>query len=173
MGAQSSTSPARIRIAVSACLLGERVRYDGEDKRNHQIMTLAEEFELLPFCPEVAIGLGVPRPPVHLVRGRAGIHVRGVTDPELDVTDQLQAYAQTQRDALKTCTAVIFKSRSPSCGLGSTPLFNEQGNEVDKSSGLFAAELRECLPEVLMLEESDLVSEEECLVFIESLYRRG
>ncbi len=173
MGAQSSTYPARIRIAVSACLLGVRVRYDGEDKRNHLIMTLVEEFELVPFCPEVAIGLGVPRAPVQLVQGRAGIHARGVADPERDVTDQLQAYAQIQGDVLKTCAAVIFKSRSPSCGLDSTPLFNEQGHEVDKSSGLFAAGLRECLPKVLMLEERDLDNEEALLVFIDSVHRWG
>ena len=169
MGAQSSTFPARIRIAVSACLLGERVRYDAEDKRSPLILSLAEEFELRSFCPEVAIGLSVPRAPVQLVMTEVGIRARGVADPAHDISERLQAFAQLQCEELKTCAAVIFKSRSPSCGLGSTPLFDEQGNEVNKSYGLFAAVLRQCLPRVLMVEESALLSENDVIAFSEQL----
>ncbi|HEB85648.1 MAG TPA: DUF523 domain-containing protein [Gammaproteobacteria bacterium] len=160
-----SISTVQIHIAVSACLLGERVRYDGAQKRYPLIMKLAHEFELLPFCPEVAIGLGVPRAPVQLVTTSAGIRSRGVTDPSHDISDRLQAYAQLQCEILKSCAGLIFKSRSPSCGLGSTPLFNEQDEQTGQTNGLFAAVLRDGLPDLPMLEESALVTEEEVAVF--------
>jgi len=167
MGAQSSIFPGQIRIAVSACLLGERVRYDGAQKRHPLIMKLAHEFVLQPFCPEVAIGLGVPRAPVQLVVTSRGIRARGVVDPRHDISDRLQTYAQLQCEALKNCAGFIFKSRSPSCGLGSTPLFNKEGEQMDKTNGLFVAVLQDCLPGVPMVEESALETEEELAAFAE------
>lgn len=166
MCAQSST---RIQIAVSACLLGERVRYDGAQKRHPLIMKLAHEFELLPFCPEVAVGLGVPRPPVQLVMSDSGIHARGIVDPEHDITERLQAYAQTQCAELEACAGIIFKSRSPSCGMGSSPFFNEQNEQQGKINGLFAAILRDCLPGMLMVEESALATEADAAAFAEQV----
>ncbi|VAX13728.1 COG1683: Uncharacterized conserved protein / FIG143828: Hypothetical protein YbgA [hydrothermal vent metagenome] len=162
MGAQSST---RICIAVSACLLGERVRYDGAQKRHPLITKLADEFELQTFCPEVAIGLGVPRAPVQLVATSAGIRARGVADPEHDIGDRLQAYAQQQCEVLTTCAGLIFKSRSPSCGLGSSPLFNEQDEQTGETNGLFATVLQDCLPGVPMVEERALMTEDALTVF--------
>ena len=169
MGAQSSIFPGQIRIAVSACLLGERVRYDGAQKRHPLIMKLADEFKLQPFCPEVAIGLGVPRAPVQLVATSAGIRAQGVTDPTHDITDRLEAYAQTQCEALKACAGMIFKSRSPSCGLGSTPLFDQRGEQTSRTDGLFAAQLRDGLPGWPMVEESTLVTDEDVAVFSASV----
>jgi len=169
MGAQSSIFPGQIRIAVSACLLGERVRYDGADKRSLLIMKLAAQFELLPFCPEVAIGLSVPRAPVQLVMTETGIRARGIADPNHDITEQLHEYAQTQCEALKTCAGIVFKSRSPSCALGSTPLFDEQGAQTSMTDGLFAGRLRDCLPGLPMVEDSALNSEADLAGFVEQL----
>lgn len=57
----------RIRIAISSCLLGEKVRFDGGHKRAAYVTeVLANYFDLVPVCPEVAIGMGVPREPIHL-----------------------------------------------------------------------------------------------------------
>ncbi len=170
MGAQSSTG---INIAVSACLLGERVRYDGAQKRHSLIMQLAQEFTLLPFCPEVAIGLGVPRTPVQLVMTSAGIRARGVTDSDHDISDRLQAYAREQSEVLMTCAGLILKSRSPSCGLGSTPLFNEQNEPIGKTNGLFAAALQNGLPELLMVEESALSTDNDIRVFVERVRHKA
>ncbi len=169
MGAQSNIFPEQIRIAVSACLLGERVRYDGADKRSPLIIKLAEQFELVAFCPEVAIGLEVPRAPVQLVMTEAGIRARGIADPNHDITERLQVYAQTQCEQLKTCAGIIFKSRSPSCGLGSTPLFDQQGKQIRKTDGLFARQVRDCLPGLPMLEESALNSEADLAGFVEQV----
>ncbi len=72
-------NPKKITVGISSCLLGERVRYDGGDKYDPLINTqLAELFEFRPCCPEMAIGLGVPREPIQLVRTARGIRVRGV-----------------------------------------------------------------------------------------------
>ncbi|MDH3690976.1 MAG: DUF523 domain-containing protein, partial [Gammaproteobacteria bacterium] len=63
------TKPS-VRIGVSSCLLGQNVRYDGEHKRDSFITNaLTHYFEFVPVCPEVSIGLGVPRPPIQL-RGK-------------------------------------------------------------------------------------------------------
>mgnify|MGYP003486032397 CR=1 FL=1 len=87
-------SSARIRIGISSCLLGQEVRFDGGHKHNGYITeSLGQFFEFVPFCPEVAIGLGIPRPPIRLVRHGQAIEARGVKDPALDVTDKLTAYA--------------------------------------------------------------------------------
>ena len=83
------------RVGVSACLLGKEVRFDGGHKRCRFITdTLVEHFEFLQFCPEVAIGMGTPRQPVHLVAGAQGIRAIGVRDAGLDVTLPLKLYCQ-------------------------------------------------------------------------------
>jgi len=162
-----------IRIAVSACLLGERVRYDGKEKRHALIMQLADEFVLQAICPEVAIGLGTPRVPVQLVASSAGIRACGVSDPELDISERIQAYAQTQCKALQACAGMIFKSRSPSCGLGSTPLFDRQGRQTGLSDGLFAGQLRKCLPDLPMVEDSALNTNDDIAEFVARVRRRA
>ena len=72
--------PARIKIGISACLVGQEVRYDGSHKRDAYITnTLGQYFDFVALCPEVAVGLGIPRPTIHLVR-KAGDGVG--TDPD-------------------------------------------------------------------------------------------
>jgi uncharacterized protein YbbK (DUF523 family) len=111
------TAIEKIRIGVSGCLVGERVRYDGEDKRDAFIAdTLGAAFELVPVCPEVAIGMGVPRPPIRLVGDPLHPRALGVDDPALDVTAPLTAYGRRMAVELDDIGAYIFKSRSPSCG---------------------------------------------------------
>lgn len=66
-----------ILVGVSACLLGEPVRYDGADQRDAYVCgELALQFPLVPICPEVELGLGVPRRPIRLVRTERGVRVR-------------------------------------------------------------------------------------------------
>jgi len=126
----------RIRLGISSCLLGEKVRYDGGHKRDGYIMrTLARYFELVPVCPEVGIGLGVPRAPIWLVRRGATLRAVGVDDPALDVTDALAAYAQTMARGLGDVSGYIFKRRSPSCGLRDVAV---DGDEDSGGRGIYA-----------------------------------
>lgn len=94
----------KIKIVVSSCLLGSNVRYDGGNKINATVQNVCETFECLAICPENAIGLGIPRPALQIVRVRNDYVTRGKTNPEFDVTDQLQAYAQRRvRDNPDIC----------------------------------------------------------------------
>ena len=102
----SPPSIEKIRIGVSSCLIGERVRYDGDHKRDAFIAdTLGAAFELVPVCPEVAVGMGVPRPPIRLVGDTLQPRALGVDDPGLDVTAPLVAYGR--RMALSTFISKI------------------------------------------------------------------
>ena len=156
-------------VAISACLTGAAVRYDGSDKCQPGLAWLRDEIELLPICPELEAGLGVPRPPVQLVQHSGGVRALGRDDSSLDVTDALTAAAQrssAQLRALPLC-GYLWKSRSPSCGLGSTPLFDRRGQysgqysgqRIGSTSGLQAHAVATALPWLAMAEEGVLQSE--------------
>ena len=82
-----------IRIGISSCLLGNEVRFDGGHKRDQFITgTLGQFFHFVPVCPEVAIGLGVPREPIRLVGDPQRPRAVGVRHPDMDVTDALSGY---------------------------------------------------------------------------------
>lgn len=125
-----------LRIAASACLLGERVRYDGGDKR-HVFVTdvLARHVELVALCPEVAIGMGVPRQPIQLVDRRDGLHAIGVQSAALDVTPALHSYGRRMSRELGDISGYIFKSGSPSCGIRDVPIYR-QGRRQSKQKGV-------------------------------------
>ncbi len=148
---------SRPRVAVSSCLLGEPVRYDGAHKRNASVIDLLSVyFDRVPVCPEVAIGMGVPRPPIRLVKLEEGIRARGVEDASHDVTRPLQAFAQQCAVQLAGVSGYIFKSRSPSCGLNDTDLFNADGGLIGKTAGIFSAMIHELLPELPGIDENQL-----------------
>lgn len=131
-------SPPIIPVAISACLLGEPVRYDGKNKFCPQLIDrLRQHFVLVSICPEVAIGMGVPRPPIHLVQDGGGVYARGVQDPSIDVTDLLTGYSHNVAGVQTEFFGYVLKARSPSCGLGSTPLFNINGNVIGKTNGVY------------------------------------
>ncbi len=144
-------------VAVSACLLGEKVRYDGGDRRNEIILgPLAERLDYLPFCPEVGIGLPVPRPPLQLVQSVNSVRVLGVADRSLDVSKELLTYAREMAVPLSSVCGVIFKCRSPSCGLNSTPLYDMGGTVITHTSGAFAGEVARMFTDIPLVEEDEL-----------------
>jgi uncharacterized protein YbbK (DUF523 family) len=109
-------NPYMVRILISACLLGERVRYNGEDKRcGHPLVERWQaEGRVVPFCPEVAGGLGVPRPPAEIVGARV------LASDGSDVTAAFARGAELAlAEALRQGVHIaILKARSPSCGSG-------------------------------------------------------
>ncbi|MGE3298611.1 MAG: YbgA family protein [Porticoccaceae bacterium] len=140
--------PEKIPVGISSCLLGEAVRHDGGHKRNDEILeTLGRWFDLQPCCPEVAIGMGVPRPPVRLVRTAEGVRARGVRDPTLDVTDALEACARDRRDWHARLCGYIFKKDSPSCGVTGVRIYPEDSEAPEPDgTGLYAARLMASFP---------------------------
>lgn len=124
-------------IAVSACLLGHKVRYDGKHKLDRLVTdVLAREFTLLPICPEADAGLGVPRPKIQLTRIGQEIRLRGVDVTELDVTARIrdQALHFIKHHPVQ---GIVLKDKSPSCGMKNARMVNTQGQEIGFANGLF------------------------------------
>lgn len=159
---------------MSACLLGERVRYDGTHRRNHYITgQLARQFQLIPICPEVEIGLGVPRRPMRLVRGAQGVRVqltRHAGEPRRDLTDDLALLARELAPHLAKLSGYVFKSGSPSCGLGDVQVYDEAGEPQSLDSGEYARSVRALCPWLPVTDERQLADPEQRQLFIERVY---
>jgi uncharacterized protein YbbK (DUF523 family) len=172
----ASNKPDRPRplVAVSACLLGHAVRYDATDKAHALIIErLLPQVELLPLCPEAGAGLGVPRPPVQLLQFDDGLSARGRDNPELDITAALTGFATAQVQQLAAAPNVcghIFKSRSPSCGLASTPIYDRDAQHLHLGSGLYAEIISTHLPWLVFAEETTLDSAAACDNFLQQLF---
>ena len=152
-----------IQVGVSSCLLGEEVRFDGGHKRDRYVQNvLGEYFRLIPVCPEVAVGLGIPRQPIHLAErrqanGEKAIRVVGVKDDSLDVTQELQDYAdQTVGRLGGQISGYILKSKSPSCGMARVKVYSEKGMPGKSGPGAYAERLMERLPNLPVEEEGRL-----------------
>lgn len=162
-----------LKIGVSACLLGEQVRYDGGHKRNQLLLdSLGARYELVPICPEVAAGLGVPRPPVALMVRGTEVRALGVEDLQLDVTLPLIEYGQQVAMGTMGLSGFVFKSRSPSCGLGTTPVRREDGSHYH-GHGLFAQQLVTRLPELPVVDELLLQQAPLRRLFLQQVERYG
>src|SRR3569623_2841909 len=146
----------KVRDGISACLLGERVRYDGNHNHDAYITgTLAKVFEFVAVCPEVAIGMGVPRPPIQLVGEAAQPRAIGVGDPALDVPAALTAYGRRMAVALDDISGYIFNAKSPSCGLLRVKVF-QSGAASPRGVGLYAREIAQRQPMIPEEEEGRL-----------------
>ena len=136
---------APIKIGTSSCLLGENVRYDGQNKYDRYIVeALGQYVEFLPVCPETAIGLGTPRPPVRLLDRNGRISAIGVENPDIDISEALTRFGKKQAAVLKNICGYIFKSRSPSCGLTDTPI--STATRETSGAGLYTRQIIEANP---------------------------
>lgn len=146
-----------IRVGVSACLLGEPVRYDGGHKRSAVIVELlGARFTWVPVCPEMELGLGAPREPVRLVGDPDA--PRMLVSTARDLTRPMTEYAQRRARELAALdiAGYVLKSASPSCGLRDVPVWDEDGHSNRRGRGLFAAALAAAWPGLPIVEEGDL-----------------
>ncbi len=148
---------ARIPVGVSSCLLGDPVRYDGGHKRHSWITgTLGRYFEFRPFCPEVDIGLGVPRKPIRLVRAEdGGIRCAQVDDPAVDHTSALRDCLRRRRDWAGRLCGYILKKDSPSCGMERVRVWRGE-MPAREGVGIFADALMREFPWLPVEEEGRL-----------------
>ena len=152
---ESTLNP--LRLGVSACLLGAKVRFDGGHKRNRFIIEeLGAHFEFVPFCPEVAIGMGAPRPPIRLVGEVQAPRAVGSRDDSLDVTDALREYSATTAARLGGVCGFVFKKDSPSCGIERVKVYSNTGMPHRDGSGIFARAVQEANPLLPVEEEGRL-----------------
>lgn len=143
----------RPRVGISRCLLGEEVRYDGGHRREPLLVDeLGAEVEWVPVCPEVEVGMGVPREPIHLVRGVEGIRLLGVESGN-DWTGRMVRWAQQRISELGALNLAgfVLKARSPSCGVREVPV-----NERSSGRGMFADTLLRALPDLPVEDEERL-----------------
>jgi len=129
----------KIRVSVSKCLLGERVRYDGQHKHDHFITdTLGRFFDYVGVCPEVECGLGVPREPVRLVGDPTRPRLV-TTRTGIDHTERMQDWAAKRVVELEKedLCGYIFKARSPSSGMENIKVYNDKGGVSGKAPGMF------------------------------------
>ena len=141
----------KIFIGVSACLLGEKVRYDGRDKYDPLVAeTLAEIFEWVPVCPEVELGLGVPREPIQLEGDPKNPRLMA-TESRRDLTEPMRDWCNGHFQTLEHLCGFIFKSKSPSCGLHVDVFAEEKAGR-----GLFSQTFITRFPEVPVVEAEEL-----------------
>ncbi len=147
-----------IRVGVSTCLLGEEVRWDGGHKRDHYVRDiLGRYFSFYPVCPEVEVGMGTPREPIHLVDDIAAPRLVGTRSGE-DWTQRMQVYSRKRvaEIAAAGLSGYILKRASPSCGMERVKVKSGHGMPRKAGRGLFAAELLRRLPLLPMEEEGRL-----------------
>lgn len=146
-----------MKIAVSGCLLGEKIRFDAGHKHDHFITDELGEFaQFVSFCPE-HLAFGTPRPSIRLVKDDESLQVHSNKNGE-DLTQALiekSAYELSRLESQNLC-GIIFKSKSPSCGLKSAKIYLENGFCEGKEDGVFAAMCRERYPLLPMEEEGRL-----------------
>jgi len=163
----------RALVALSSCLLGEPVRYDGTDRRNDWLVDrLGAHVEYRGYCPEVGIGLGVPRPTIRLVQDDGATRVLGAADVRRDVSAPLREFAMDLVPQLADASGYVFKSRSPSCGLYAVPRFDPLGNEVEPGVGAVAAVIAERRPDLPLEEETGLQDPLRREHFVEQVFAR-
>lgn len=156
-------------VGVSACLLGQAVRYDGCDKYTALISEeLRQHCRLIAVCPEVEIGLGVPRAKIQLTQVGISIKVLQMSDQQVDVSLDLQNFA-IEFIKQHSPSGLVLQDKSPSCGIGNAKLFSPSGEQIGLSSGLFAATIMDLAPHIQMASASQLQTKEDIKQFVKKL----
>lgn len=154
----------RVKIAISRCLLGDAVRYDATARYSAEIEKF-KEYDIIPFCPEVATGMGVPRPPIQLELINNDILARRCDGEKIDYTSKLAGFAESFVSQHPDLCAVINKRSSPSCGHQSAKLF--EGNQLihQQADGIFIDTVKKRLPGIVIVDEEELGRPEKSKAF--------
>lgn len=148
----------KIKVGISSCLLGEKVRYDGGHKLDRYITeTLGQYFDWVPVCPEVEYGLPVPREAMHLV----GSHIspRLVTvHTGVDHTSGMLKWAEIKIKELEKedLCGFIFKSKSPSSGIWGVKVYTPSGIPSRKGVGIFGGTFIKHFPLIPVIDDGRL-----------------
>lgn len=144
-------------VGISSCLIGQKVRYDGGHKRSQFCQDeLAKHVNLVPFCPEVGIGLGVPRPTIRLQQVNNDVRAI-VTKTGQDVTDSLQQFADSHSGQFSSFSGYVLCARSPSCGMERVKVYSDkQQMPLSTTAGIFARRLQEMFPALPVEEDGRL-----------------
>ena len=149
----------KIKIGVSSCLLGEEVRWNGGHKKDRYVQGILDNyFDYVPTCPEVDVGMGVPRETVALY-GTLESSKMISKKSQTDWTGKMNTYMKDRINELGNADlcGYIFKSKSPSCGIGRVPIYSKFGsNKVRHGPGMFASAFMKTLPLIPVEDEGRL-----------------
>lgn len=154
----SQPSPTKPKLGISACLMGVEVRFNGGHKESHLCTrALSEYFDFIPLCPEVAIGMGIPREPIRLVGDPESPQAVGTVNSDLNVTSALADYGTHMAAEVGDICGYIFMQKSPSCGLERVKVYRENGAPVDGGGrGIYAKAFCEQHPNLPVEEDGRL-----------------
>ena len=172
---QGAQKGNRMRIGISTCLLGEKVRYDGGHKLDRFLVeTLGFYVEYVPVCPEVECGLPVPRESMHLV-GDPDNPRLVTTRTGVDHTKRMDNWANKRVRELESedLSGFIFKSGSPSSGMEGVKVFNDRGRSSKRGVGMFARAFMEHFPLIPVEDDRRLHDPALRENFIEAMFTCG
>ena len=160
----------KLAIGLSACLAGEKVRFDGSHRKDSALtQAMSKCFEFQTFCPEVAIGMGIPRQPIRLVNSSKGVQAIETRNNSIDVTEQLKSLAEKHRAWMEKLSGFVVKKGSPSCGMERVKVYeNKNANPVGR--GLFTEQLVASYPLLPVEEEGRLKNPDLLDSFIQRVY---
>jgi len=144
------------KVIISACLLGELCRYDGKTKEVNEVIQAFKEYEIIPFCPEAPL-FGTPRERISVVeiQGKQKI----ITDEtRKDVTQDLEKEIDSFMKKYPKVDAIVLKSKSPSCGNGTTPILNSEGELIKYGDGIAAKIFKKVYSENVIKNENDFIN---------------
>lgn len=142
-----------IKVGISQCLLGSKVRFDGGHRQNRFCKDeLSQVFKFVPLCPEVGIGMPIPRKTIRLIGDTDAPRAVYSDNTGEDFTDALQVYAKDHTEQLSQMSGYVFCKASPSCGLERVKVYKDNGYADKTGTGIFAAKVREMYP-LMPLEE--------------------
>lgn len=155
----------RPTLWVSACLLGNAVRYDGGHKAQAGLAQWLDTWaQVIPLCPEVFAGLGTPRPPIQREQTATGERLVLAQSGEATAVGLANACESLVNQQLRPAGAIL-KARSPSCGAGNSPLYNSQNEIVSHSDGVFVQALKCRYSGILIVNEEQLLTDDQRQAF--------
>lgn len=162
-------NPSKIQLGISACLMGQNVRYDGGHKRfAYCTNELVNYFDFIHVCPEMAIGMGTPRKTIRQINNNNTILLQSA-DGSLDVTDKMDTFTKNKITELDFLSGYIFCPKSPTCGMERVLEYQPNSNNATKSGvGVFAKALMDKYPQ-LPCEESGRLND---MVLRENFFTR-
>jgi len=148
----------KIRVGISSCLVGEKVRFDGGHQLDRFLTdTLGQFVEYVPVCPEVECGFGIPRKTLRLI-GDPKAPRLVTTRTNKDFTERMTQWARQRVLKLgkENLCGFIFKSNSPSSGMERVKVYSEKGMPEKKGTGVFARIFMEHFPLIPVEDEGRL-----------------
>ena len=149
-----------IPIAISSCLIGQNVRYDGKHKLQAWLESVAG-VEWIPICPELEAGMPVPREKIQ-IELHDGERMLMAIESRQDWSAKMDSVADDWIEQLQiqNVCGYVFKSRSPSCGVQDVPVYGGISGEVmERGQGRFAQRVHEAMPKMPLVEETQMESE--------------